>query len=426
MPIGISNIRTAGVRRIDSDVQILHHKSIKNAHHIIAVAVTSLPNFPENKDSGNISALLNDEKSGFFDKETMMFHAQKPGNVKILAKLARKQASFPIIIKPNVVDYTLSVINESDDHIQEIRKGGEDQSVEYIRCYIATFLRFKLERHPENAINSPIAIEFTDGISIEKNAEENGFVVNTRRVGKGETIKINLPGCNIVKTIIIDIIPNPGNLSKDNRSATLIAATVATTLLLVLGAFFLAPKNIYLLAFGFLVIVFDGYAIYKAEKNIKYILILFTIIAITALGFSICKDFIKRNTSTLYYLPYNRPREPRPVLPTQPPTPTPQEGPIQPVSQPDKELPRDSNPIKQKDLDHEMEEFAEENCSESFEAYTKAKRSIRNRRIIYNKAKNDGATQARLNQLLNEINEAILKFNDARQQIINIYNSKNK
>ena len=396
-----------------------------------------------------------------------------------------------------MVDYTLSIINESDDHIQEIRKSGEDQSVEYIRCYIATFLRFKLERHPENAINSPIAIEFTDGIGVEKNAEENGFVINTRRVGKGETVKISLPGCNIVKTIVIDIVPNPGNLSKDNRSATLIAASVATALLLVLGAFFLAPQNIYLLTFGFLVIAFDGYAIYKAEKNIKYILAVFTIIAIAALGFSIFKDYIGGylggTTNNLGRTPNTPsvPSQPSPVAPTapitQPVTSSPATVQIHPVVQSDKELPAmkpmldsrtlgwakihrgnlhakylecleqhnkaktynrkaelilqynrlyeqilaekqisDSNPVKQKNLDREMEDFAEENCTEYFEAYTKAKRSIRNKKIMYNKAKSDGATHARLNQLQNEINEAILKFNDARQQIINIYNSKNK
>ncbi len=454
------------------------------------------------EDAKNATWIISDEKCGFFDKETMMFHAQTPGNVKVLAKLARKQASFPIIIKPNVVDYTLSIINESDDHIQEIRKSGEDQSVEYIRCYIATFLRFKLERHPENAINSPIAIEFTDGIGVEKNAEENGFVINSRRVGKGETVKISLPGCNIVKTIVIDIIPNPGNLSKDNRSATLIAASVATALLLVLGAFFLAPQNIYLLTFGFLVIAFDGYAIYKAEKNIKYILAIFTIIAIAALGFSIFKDHIggkkygySGGTTKAPDGPsgpiHPTPPQPSPVAPPAPiiqsPPPPSATVQIRPVAQPDKELPAmkpmldsrtlewakihrgslhakylecleqhnkaktynrkaelilqynrlyeqiltekqisDSNPVKQKNLDREMEDFAEENCTEYFEAYTKAKRSIRNKKIIYNKAKSDGATHARLNQLQNEINEAILKFNDARQQIINIYNSKNK
>ena len=84
----------------------------------------------------------------------------------------------------------------------------------------------------------------------------------------------------------------------------------------------------------------------------------------------------------------------------------------------------DANPVKKKDLDPEVLEFAESECPEYHQEYLKAKRSIRNRRIIYNKARNDGASKERLNQLQSEINGAIVKFNDARQHIINSQQTK--
>ena len=433
------------------------------------------------EDAKNAVWVVSDEKFGFFDKESMMFHAQAPGNVKVVAQLARKQASFPIIIKPNVTDYTLSVINESDDHICEIRKSDEDQSVEYIRCCIATPLRFKLVRHPEGAINSPIAIEFTDGIGVEKNAEENGFTVHARRVGKGEIIKVSLPGCSVVKTIIIDVVPIREGALKDNYSATLIGASAVTAALLVLGALFLAPQNIYLLTFGGLVIAFDGYAVYKADKSIKMIVIVFALLAVAALLFSIFKGHSQALRP--YDMSNGRVSE-SPFLPTAPET-VDADSETLPAVPLTKTLPemkpaldsetlawvkvnktgsyteylklreqcsnvRDyqkkvdlimqynrvydqivsakrtggSKLIRQKNISSEMEDFAEENLPEQFEAYSKAKKTIRSKSMMLNKAKRDGASQARLDQLQDEINEATKEFNNARKKIIKAYNSK--
>lgn len=86
----------------------------------------------------------------------------------------------------------------------------------------------------------------------------------------------------------------------------------------------------------------------------------------------------------------------------------------------------DANPVKGGDLEPEMLEFAEAECPEYHRAYVKARRSIRNRRILYNKARKDGAPQGRIDQLQADINGAIVSFNDARQHIINRYNKKKK
>jgi len=83
-----------------------------------------------------------------------------------------------------------------------------------------------------------------------------------------------------------------------------------------------------------------------------------------------------------------------------------------------------SNPVKQKDLSPEMLEFAESEFPEYHQEYRSAKTSIRNRRIIYNKALNDRAPKGRLDQHQAKINEAIVRFNDARQKIINAYQKK--
>lgn len=84
----------------------------------------------------------------------------------------------------------------------------------------------------------------------------------------------------------------------------------------------------------------------------------------------------------------------------------------------------DANPVKNKDLEPEIIEFAETECPEYHRKYLKAKRSIRNRRILYNKARSDGVPQGRLDQLQAEINGAIVSFNDARQHILNLYQKK--
>ncbi len=450
------------------------------------------------EDAKNAHWIVSDEKCGSFDSKTMMFHAKAPGNVAVLAKLARVQASFPIIIKPNVIDYTLSVINESDNHIQEIKKGGNEQSVEYVKCYIATFLRFKLERHPVNAINAPISIEFTDGVSVEKNPEETEFVVNARRVAKGETLKISLPGCDIVKTVVIDIVANPGSLSKDNRAATLIAASVITAIISVLGAIFLSSCNIYLLAFIILSLAFNVYTICKAEKNIRLILIVFAAIVFLSGGYSVAKKYINPERHNFYQMPpptstnvsgniqnriVNPPITSSPSIKSKAVTIS-QPVQVRPVVQPEKTLPAmkpsvevqtlswlklhrqelfqkyveaqkrcqtakkyehkydailyyneivdqiktdkqtyDAMPVKAKDLDDNILSKVEQEHPELYETYKKTKRSIRNRRIIFNKAKKDGAMQTKLNQLQGEINEVIFKFNDIRQEIINIYHT---
>lgn len=84
----------------------------------------------------------------------------------------------------------------------------------------------------------------------------------------------------------------------------------------------------------------------------------------------------------------------------------------------------DANPVKNEDLSPEILEFAKTKYPEYYRKYLKSRKNIRNRRILYNKARNDGASQNRLDQLQAEINSAIVSFNAARQHIMNLHTKK--